>query len=112
MNRNQRREAKENKRAGHAGIAGRIASGNHLSASNDEPEPPLSEAAARLLDPSSYIGGTPLRLSEADRKLARAFAGPDDGTLDLVVPAGSSPRSERFHREDLTRAIDQRRGQL
>jgi hypothetical protein len=42
VNRNARRQAHDLKRAG--GILGRVASGNHLAAQNDEPEP---DAAAR-----------------------------------------------------------------
>lgn len=93
MNRNKRREAHDAKRAGDSGVLGRIASGNHLSADNDEPEP----------------------LSEADRQLARDWSGLERTDLDLVPQGGH--RAERFHHEvdrseqaALQRAIDQRRG--
>jgi hypothetical protein len=43
VNRNQRRKAYDLKRAG--GVLGRVASGNHLAAQNDEPEPDAAERA-------------------------------------------------------------------
>lgn len=80
MNRNTRREAHYLKRAG--GVLGRVASGNHLAAQNDEPEP----------------------LSEEDRRLASMF----DGPLEGEEPQHSaSERAERFHRDNDRRALEQ-----
>lgn len=64
MNRNQRRQAHDLKRAG--GVLGRVASGNPLAAQNDEPEP----------------------LSQEDRRLAAMFDGPLDGEQAPAHTAG------------------------
>jgi hypothetical protein len=99
MNRNQRRQARDAKRAPAEAILGRVASGNHLTADNDEPE---REPGERHVLPNctacTVCGGkadpSDDRLCQACRGLARTFAALEAGPLDLQ------------------RAIDQRRGHL
>lgn len=85
MNRNQRRQAHDLKRSG--GVLGRVASGNHLAAQNDEPEP-----------------------FEDAKRLAAMFDGPLEGEeRDDTTPPRSYPDGLPYC---LERAINQRRGHL